>query len=79
MQLDDVTVLDFTHLLPGPYATQLLADLGADVIKIEPPAGDGARHLQLGGGDSGALFSTINRGKKSIQLDLETRAGDARS
>ena len=63
--LDGVRVLDLTRLLPGPHATQLLAQLGAEVIKIEDPdGGDYARSL------SPALFEQVNRGKSSITLDL---------
>jgi crotonobetainyl-CoA:carnitine CoA-transferase CaiB-like acyl-CoA transferase len=75
MRLDEVTVLDFTHLLPGPYATQLLADMGAEVLKVEPPDGDGARHLQIGE-TSGSLFSMVNRGKRSVALDLKADGAD---
>ena len=84
MDLSGVTVLDFTHLLPGPYATQLLADAGAEVIKIEPPGGDAARHMRFdedrGGSDDGTgsdgpppgtLFTLLNRGKRSVVLDLK--------
>jgi len=63
--LEGVRVLDLTRLLPGPHATQLLAQLGAEVIKIEDPqGGDYARSL------SPALFDQVNRGKASITLDL---------
>jgi len=63
--LDGVRILDLTRLLPGPHCTQLLAQLGAEVIKIEDPAGgDYARKL------SPALFDQVNRGKASITLDL---------
>ena len=63
--LAGVRVLDLTRLLPGPYATQLLAQLGAEVIKIEEPGGgDYARTL------SPALFEQVNRGKASVTLDL---------
>ncbi|MES1926431.1 CoA transferase [Salinisphaera sp. T31B1] len=64
--LEGVRVLDLTRLLPGPYATQLMAQLGAEVIKIEDPAGgDYARTL------SPALFEQVNRGKASVTLDLK--------
>lgn len=61
--LAGIRVLDFTQNLPGPYATLVLASLGAEVVKIEPPKGDPARHL-------GPLFEMLNRGKKSVMLDL---------
>lgn len=75
MNLDDVTVIDFTHSLPGPYATQLLADMGAEIIKIEPPAGDAARSMEITGEEVGGLYELVNRGKKSIVVDLKTGHG----
>ncbi len=78
MDLAGVTVVDFTQLLPGPYATQLLADAGADVVKVEPPGGDPARHLPVTeGGEPGALFDLVNRGKESVVLDLKAEGVDA--
>ena len=76
MQLQDVRVLDLTRLLPGPYATQLLADLGADVIKIEAPdRGDYAREMEPTTDEGvGQIFDAVNRGKRSISLDLTTEA-----
>lgn len=77
MRLDGVRVLDLTRLLPGPYATQLLADAGADVIKIEDTgAGDYARHnAPQTERDVGPMFDTINRGKRSVALNLKTDEG----
>jgi crotonobetainyl-CoA:carnitine CoA-transferase CaiB-like acyl-CoA transferase len=77
MRLDDVRVIDLTTLLPGPYGTQLLADLGADVVKVEPAdAGDNARHTPpLTDEGHGALFDAVNRGKRSIALDLKDERG----
>jgi CoA:oxalate CoA-transferase len=74
--LDGLRVLDFTRVLAGPYCTALLADLGADVVKVEPPAGDDYRHIGpfLDDGSS-ALFETVNRGKRGLKLDL-ARAED---
>ena len=69
--LAGVRVLDLTRLLPGAYATLLLADLGADVVKIEDPRGGDAMRT-LGGG---VYFDALNRGKRSVTLDL--RAPDA--
>jgi len=78
MRLDDVRVLDLTRLLPGPYATQLLADLGADVIKVEDTAaGDYARRMSPRRGEVGAIFDAVNRGKRSVGLDLKTEGGRA--
>src|SRR5687768_17553935 len=68
--LSGIRVLDFTQNLPGPYATHVLAALGAEVIKVEPPEGDTARGM-------GRLFDIVNAGKKSIVLDLKDDAGRA--
>ncbi|GAB4285778.1 MAG: CaiB/BaiF CoA-transferase family protein [Roseovarius sp.] len=75
--LAGLRVLDLTRVLAGPYCTALLADLGAEVIKIEPPRGDEYRHIgPFLGGDS-ALFSLNNRGKKSVVLNLREGEGVA--
>jgi crotonobetainyl-CoA:carnitine CoA-transferase CaiB-like acyl-CoA transferase len=73
--LQDVRVLDLTQALAGPFCTMLLADLGADVIKVEPPRGDMTRGMppwpeDRTGCDYGGYFSSINRNKRSIVLDL---------
>jgi alpha-methylacyl-CoA racemase len=82
--LAGVRVLDLTRLLPGPFATLLLADLGADVVKIEDTgAGDYLRHLppltsSKGPGsddEMGGMYVALNRGKRSIAIDLKTPAG----
>lgn len=72
--LDGVRVLDLTEFIFGPYATQVLGDLGADVIKVENPGGDRQRHgsKHAKHDDMGALFMTLNRNKRSIILDLKT-------
>src|SRR5471030_2499901 len=71
--LDRIRVLDLTRLLPGAYATLLLADLGADVVKVEDPrGGDTMRTLRGGPSD---YLEPLNRGKRSVTLDL--RAPDA--
>lgn len=81
--LSGVRVADFTRIVAGPYCAMILADLGAEVLKIERPgSGDDARQFGppfLPGGDS-AYFMTFNRGKKSVVLDLATDEGrgDAR-
>ncbi|WP_322796400.1 CoA transferase [Tepidiforma sp.] len=78
--LDDVRVLDLTHHIAGPYATRLFADLGADVIKVERPGGDIARHLPpFKGGtpdpERSGLFFYLNCNKRSVVLDLTTDPG----
>ncbi|MBJ8346949.1 CaiB/BaiF CoA-transferase family protein [Antrihabitans sp. YC2-6] len=80
--LDGVRVVDLTHALAGPYATMLLADMGADVLKIETPAGDMSRltgpfHVDDQERAFGGYFQSVNRGKRSIVLDLKTEAGIA--
>ncbi|GAA1905282.1 CaiB/BaiF CoA-transferase family protein [Nocardioides lentus] len=74
--LDGVLVADFSRVLAGPYATMILADLGADVVKVESPAGDDTRHwVPPRRGDTGTYYLAVNRGKRSIALDLKD-AGD---
>jgi formyl-CoA transferase/CoA:oxalate CoA-transferase len=70
--LEGIRVLDFTRVMSGPFATMLLGDLGADVIKIEPPGGDDTRGWGPPwiGGDS-AYFMSANRNKRSIIIDLK--------
>lgn len=77
MRLDGVRVLDLSRLLPGPYATQLLADLGADVIKVEAPVtGDYARDQSpLTDRGVGRVFDAVNRGKRSVAIDLKRDRG----
>jgi len=74
--LEDITVLDLTWVLSGPYASMILCDLGADVIKVErPPWGDVARTTTpYQGGVSGYFFS-VNRGKRSVSIDLRKPEG----
>lgn len=74
--LDGVRVLDFTRVLAGPYAAMVLADLGAQVIKVElPSAGDEARGFGPFQQGESAYFTSVNRGKKSLTLDLRTPRG----
>lgn len=78
--LAGIRVTDFSQNLAGPFATQILGDLGADVVKVEPPGGDPARHWGppfVGG--QGALFQVVNRNKRSVILDLKKGADRARA
>ena len=74
--LSDITILDFSHLLQGPFCTQLLADMGANVIKVERPGqGDLFRTLTFNnkwvGGSESPNFLAWNRNKRSLALDLK--------
>jgi len=72
LPLAGIRVVEFTHMVMGPTCGMILADLGAEVIKVEPPGGDKTRNLPgLGIG----FFRTFNRNKKSVVLDIQTEAG----
>lgn len=74
--LAGIRVVEVGHMLAGPYCGLVLADLGAEVIKIEPPDGDIARNVSPHRiGDHNAYFASLNRSKKSVVLDLATEAG----
>jgi len=73
--LDGIRVLDFTNMLSGPYCTRLLADLGAEVIKVEPPEGDHNRTRRPVRNGHSSFFGHLNCGKKCIVLDLKLDAG----
>ena len=79
--LDGVRILDLTHMLAGPYAGMLLADLGAETIKVEPPhKGEATRRLLEGDPKNslhgmGAYFLTLNRNKQSVTIDLKVDEG----
>ena len=74
--LSGIRVLDFTQFLSGPFGTQILGDLGAQVIKIEPPSGDLSRSVppNLVEGDS-SYFLSVNRNKRSVVIDLKSEIG----
>jgi crotonobetainyl-CoA:carnitine CoA-transferase CaiB-like acyl-CoA transferase len=77
--LADVRIIDLTQYLAGPFCTMLLADLGADVIKVEPPGGDPTRQMgplppDTKGCDYGGYFASVNRNKRSVVLDLKREA-----
>ena len=73
--LDGIRVVDLTTMISGPIATMMLADQGADVIKIEPKTGDLVRRLGPSRGDRTATFLAANRNKRSLVLDLKSDAG----
>ena len=75
--LEGVRILELTSVVMGPYACQILADMGAEVIKVEPPSGDTNRNLGAyrNNKDMAALFLTCNRNKRDIVLDLKSEEG----
>ena len=73
--LDGIVVLDATQVMAGPYCAMLLADMGARVIKVEPPAGDSTRSMAGARGNDSAAFNAVNRGKQGIVLDLNDDKG----
>jgi crotonobetainyl-CoA:carnitine CoA-transferase CaiB-like acyl-CoA transferase len=76
LPLEGLRVLDLSRLLPGPYATLVLADLGADVVKVEDPAGgDYLRWIPPLAGEQSAAFHALNRNKRSLALDLRREEG----
>jgi crotonobetainyl-CoA:carnitine CoA-transferase CaiB-like acyl-CoA transferase len=73
-----ICVIDLTSMVMGPYATQIMADMGADVIKVEPPQGDDTRNISVGPAPGLAgVFVNVNRGKRSVVLDLKSAEGKA--
>lgn len=75
--LDGLRILDVSQYVAGPLATMLLADLGADVIKVEPPHGDAWRHYAPHAANESTYFYSLNRNKRSVVLDLKTEVGRA--
>jgi len=76
--LNGLRVVDLTAMVMGPYCTQIMADMGAEVVKVEPPGGDATRYISVGPspGMSG-VFVNVNRGKRGVVLDLRSEAGVA--
>jgi crotonobetainyl-CoA:carnitine CoA-transferase CaiB-like acyl-CoA transferase len=77
VKLEGLRVLDLTAFLPGPYVTQMLADHGADVVKIESEKGEATRHIGAVAGEHTVYFRNTQRGKRSVVLDLKSDAGHA--
>ena len=79
LPLDGLRVLDYGQYVASPFATMLLADLGADVIKVEPPSGDEWRRYDPFEEGESRYFYALNRGKRSVALDLKIDEGRERS
>jgi crotonobetainyl-CoA:carnitine CoA-transferase CaiB-like acyl-CoA transferase len=77
-KLSGIKVIDLSLFLPGPMLTLMMADQGAEVIKVEPPAGDPARQMEPFEQGQSVWFRNLNRGKKSLLLDLKTEADRTR-
>jgi crotonobetainyl-CoA:carnitine CoA-transferase CaiB-like acyl-CoA transferase len=75
--LEGLRVLDVTQVMAGPFCAMVLADLGADVIKIEPPAGDSTRQMPGAVGADSPSFNAVNRGKRSVVVNLKSDDGRA--
>jgi formyl-CoA transferase len=73
--LSGIRVLDLTQVMAGPFSAMLLADLGADVIKVEPPGGDSTRQMPGAVGTDTPAFNAVNRGKRSIVINLKAIEG----
>ena len=73
--LSDIRVLDITQVMAGPFCAMLLCDMGADVIKVEPPDGDSTRRFTGAHGNDSEAFNAVNRGKRGIVVDLKTTDG----
>ena len=73
--LEGIRVLDVAQVMAGPFCAMQLCDMGADVIKVEPPDGDPTRQMGARGGSDSAGFAALNRGKRAIVLDLKSAAG----
>jgi crotonobetainyl-CoA:carnitine CoA-transferase CaiB-like acyl-CoA transferase len=73
--LEGIRVLDVTQVMAGPFCAMQLCDMGADVIKVEPPGGDSTRRMAGARGTDSAGFNAVNRGKRGIVLDLKASGG----
>src|SRR5215210_2283159 len=73
--LQGVRVVDVTQVMAGPFCAMQLCDMGAEVIKVEPPFGDSTRRMAGASGSDSPSFNAVNRGKRGIVLDLKTAAG----
>src|SRR5712692_8432703 len=73
--LTGLRVLDVTQVMAGPFCTMILADLGAEVIKVESPQGDSTRQMPGAVGADSPSFNAVNRGKRSVVIDLKTSEG----
>src|SRR5262245_25269983 len=73
--LHGLRVIDVTQVMAGPFCSMILADLGADVVKVEPPSGDSTRTMPGAVGTDSPSFNAVNRGKRSIVVNLKTPEG----
>ena len=73
--LDGVRILDVTQVMAGPFCAMLLCDMGADVIKVEPPGGDSTRRMPGAVGTDSPSFNAVNRGKRAVVIDLTHAEG----
>jgi crotonobetainyl-CoA:carnitine CoA-transferase CaiB-like acyl-CoA transferase len=79
LPLEGVRVVEYAQYVAGPLCGVLLADLGAEVVKVEPPSGDGYRRVMPVAPDIGRCFVPLNRGKRSVVVDLKTEHGRSTS
>ncbi len=75
--LDGIRVLDVTQVMAGPFCSMVLCDMGADVIKVEPPGGDSTRRMPGAAGADSPSFNAVNRGKRGVVIDLKQSGGQA--
>jgi crotonobetainyl-CoA:carnitine CoA-transferase CaiB-like acyl-CoA transferase len=75
--LSGIRIIDLSQIVSGPMAAAMLADQGAEVIKVESPGGDPVRGLGPAKGDLSAMFIAVNRGKQGLSIDLKSDGGRA--